>query len=219
MRPEPKIKPVPRPESSADRPHSESAFDGRGFVAGLPNLPGVYRMLAPDGAALYVGKAKDLKKRVGSYFSRSAQSPRIAMMVAQVGSILGRDFHYELIRHVSPFDEMSLQEGLEILADAGIVRNRAKIDAAVVNAKRFLEVQEEFGSEIRPVTPEPALLAAGDDAIAAVGQKLLYARVDFVRNEDAFRLMELELVEPSLYLRYGPGAAERFADAVASLLG
>ena len=63
------------------------AFDPKQFVGGLPNLPGVYRMLAADGAALYVGKAKDLKKRVGSYFSRSAQSPRTAMMVAQIGSI------------------------------------------------------------------------------------------------------------------------------------
>lgn len=63
------------------------AFDPKQFVGGLPNLPGVYRMLAADGAALYVGKAKDLKKRVGSYFSRSAQSPRTAMMVGQIGSI------------------------------------------------------------------------------------------------------------------------------------
>jgi len=79
-------------------------------------------------------------------------------------------------------------------------------------------VQEEHGSEIVLVEPEPALLVAGNAAIAAVGQKLLYARADFVRSEDTFRLMELELVEPSLYLRIDPGAPDRFADAVVSLL-
>ena len=62
-------------------------FDSRSFVSGLPSLPGVYRMLGQAGEALYVGKAKDLKKRVGSYFGRSAQSPRIAMMLSQVGSV------------------------------------------------------------------------------------------------------------------------------------
>ncbi len=80
-------------------------------------------------------------------------------------------------------------------------------------------VQEEHRSEILPVTPEPALLAAGDAAIAAVGQKLLYARVDLVRHEDVFRLMELELVEPGFYLRADSGAPERFAQAVAALVG
>ena len=79
-------------------------------------------------------------------------------------------------------------------------------------------VQEEHGSNIVPVTPEPALLAAGDAAIAAVGQKLLYARADFVRSGGTFRVMELELVEPSLYLRIDAGAPDRFADAIASLL-
>lgn len=79
-------------------------------------------------------------------------------------------------------------------------------------------VQEEHGSKITLVTPEPALLAAGDAAIAAVGQRLLYARADLVRSEETFRVMELELVEPSLYLRIDAGAAERFADAIASLL-
>jgi hypothetical protein len=79
-------------------------------------------------------------------------------------------------------------------------------------------VQEEHGSEIRRITPEPALLAAGEAAIAAVGQRLLYARADFVRSGDGFRLMELELVEPSLYLRTDPAAPDRFADAVVSLL-
>jgi hypothetical protein len=79
-------------------------------------------------------------------------------------------------------------------------------------------VQEEHGSEIRPVTPEPALRAAGDAAIAAIGRRLLYARADLVRSGDTFRVMELELVEPSLYLRTEPGAANRFADAVVALV-
>lgn len=79
-------------------------------------------------------------------------------------------------------------------------------------------VQEEHGSEILLIEPEPALLAAGNAAIAAVGQKLLYARADIVRSDDTFRVMELELIEPSLYLRIDPTAPDRFADAVAALL-
>ena len=79
-------------------------------------------------------------------------------------------------------------------------------------------VQEEYGSTVVPITPEPALVAAGDAAVAAVGSKLLYARVDLVRSGDSFRVMELELVEPGFYLRTSDGAPERFADAIVSLL-
>jgi excinuclease ABC subunit C len=62
-------------------------FDPKTFVAGLPNLPGVYRMLGKGGEALYVGKARDLKKRVASYFQKQAASPRIHMMLTQVASV------------------------------------------------------------------------------------------------------------------------------------
>ncbi|HWA39783.1 MAG TPA: excinuclease ABC subunit UvrC [Burkholderiales bacterium] len=63
-------------------------FDPKAFVSGLPGLPGVYRMLGGAGEALYVGKARDLKKRVASYFNRNAgQSPRIQMMLSQVASM------------------------------------------------------------------------------------------------------------------------------------
>jgi hypothetical protein len=79
-------------------------------------------------------------------------------------------------------------------------------------------VQEEHGSEIRSITPEPALLAAGNAAIRAIGKKLLYARADLVRHGNEFRVMELELVEPALYLRMDPGAPDRFADAVIALI-
>ena len=62
-------------------------FDARELIASLPHLPGVYRMFDATGGALYVGKARDLKKRVANYFQKSGHEPRIAAMIAQVARV------------------------------------------------------------------------------------------------------------------------------------
>jgi excinuclease ABC subunit C len=59
-------------------------FDGKAFVRHLTQSPGVYRYFDADGELLYVGKAGNLKKRVGSYFLKPRMEPRIGAMVAQI---------------------------------------------------------------------------------------------------------------------------------------
>jgi len=68
------------------KPAPES-FDSRTFLSQLTTQPGVYRMYGGEGELLYVGKARNLKKRVGSYFLRASGNPRIESMVSQIRRI------------------------------------------------------------------------------------------------------------------------------------
>jgi excinuclease ABC subunit C len=62
-------------------------FDSSAFLATCSGHPGVYRMYDCDGKLLYVGKAKNLKKRLASYFRKTGQAPKTAALVARISQI------------------------------------------------------------------------------------------------------------------------------------
>ena len=66
------------------QPISQPSFDGKAFVKNLTSSPGVYRYFDDADELLYVGKAGNLKKRVGSYFLKPRMEPRIASMISQI---------------------------------------------------------------------------------------------------------------------------------------
>jgi excinuclease ABC subunit C len=69
------------------RSASPPPFDARAFLSQLTLEPGVYRMLGADGELLYVGKARNLRKRVSNYFLRASGDPRIESMVSQIARV------------------------------------------------------------------------------------------------------------------------------------
>jgi excinuclease ABC subunit C len=62
-------------------------FDYKTFLQNLTQQPGVYQMYDASGSILYVGKAKNLKKRVASYFRKSGLSPKTEALVSRIASI------------------------------------------------------------------------------------------------------------------------------------
>ncbi|WP_020562919.1 excinuclease ABC subunit UvrC [Methylosarcina fibrata] len=71
--------------ASTDIP--ENAFDAKGFIKNLTTRPGIYKMLNEEGEIIYIGKAKNLKNRVSSYFKSHSTSIKQQTMVARIAAV------------------------------------------------------------------------------------------------------------------------------------
>lgn len=100
-------------------PTSEG-FDIPAFLHTLTQRPGIYKMLDESGVVIYVGKAKNLKKRVSSYFLNKDAAPKQQAMVARIASIEVTVTHTEgealllesqLVKRIQPRYNISLRDG------------------------------------------------------------------------------------------------------------
>jgi glutathione synthase/RimK-type ligase-like ATP-grasp enzyme len=80
-------------------------------------------------------------------------------------------------------------------------------------------VQHEHGGTVHPHSPTPAEIGVAEATLAALPAPCAYARVDVVTGAAGPLLMEVELIEPQLFLDDGPGSADRFAAVLAGLAG
>ena len=81
----PRLSKVTTPAPDGDAP--AATFDATELLKSLPHRPGVYRMFDAAGEVLYVGKARDLKKRVSNYFQKTGHEYRIAAMIGHVARV------------------------------------------------------------------------------------------------------------------------------------
>jgi glutathione synthase/RimK-type ligase-like ATP-grasp enzyme len=79
-------------------------------------------------------------------------------------------------------------------------------------------VQQAYGGSIELLAPTAAQVAKATTYLQQFGPSTLYARIDGVMQHDTFVLMELEFIEPFLYLAYAPAATENFYQALLSQL-
>jgi len=108
-------------------------FDARSFVEGLPARPGVYRMLDAKNEILYVGKARSLKSRVGSYFQASNVQPKVQALVS-------RTHHMEVTITNSDTEALLLEFNL-------IKKHRPRFNVVLRDDKSFPFVHLETGHE------------------------------------------------------------------------
>ena len=117
---------------------------------------------------------------------------------------------------------MIVQPLIEEIANTGefsLLVFDGELSHAVVKRPKSgdFRVQPHHGGVTSPCTPPAGAERLAKQALAAAPAKATYARVDIIPDDEGtLRIMELELIEPSLFLLHAPNAAEQFAEALLS---
>lgn len=124
-----------------------------------------------------------------------------------------------------PLDDAILQPFLPAIGNEGelsflFIDGRFSHAVRKVAAADDFRIQPQFGGRFSAFDPDPSDRALAERIVAAAPAAPLYARVDLIRLPDhSLALMELELIEPDLYLDHGEDVASRLADAVLGRIG
>ena len=120
--------------------------------------------------------------------------------VSAIGDVLVQPFADE----VPQVGELSLTFFDGVFSHAAVKRARAG----------EFRVQTEHGGTVEATSVDPALVLQATHVVQSLDDRPLYARVDGVERGDAFLVMELELIEPNVFMAYHADAADRFAAAI-----
>jgi glutathione synthase/RimK-type ligase-like ATP-grasp enzyme len=145
--------------------------------------------------------------------------------VAQTGRYLlrvpprGLDAGQRHLDRLQPHEDMLIQPFLPGVTSSGEI-SIVFVEGALSHAVRKrpaageFRVHDDYGGTVEAAEPTAAELDVARRALGAVAEPLLYARVDLVAGPDGPVVMELELVEPDLFLAHAAHAAERLAQAI-----
>lgn len=197
--------------ASVLRWNADKGYLGRLWDAGAPAIPTVY-VDRPTPEDVVAAAARFGVDRLVVKPSVSASAFR-TILVSPGDPLDGGPQGAALIQPFLP--SVGTQGEVSLLYFAG------RFSHAVRKVARpgDFRVQPEYDSTVTGYVPMADELAAAERVLEAVEEPLLYARVDFVRDlEDKPALIEIELIEPDLYLGYEPEAGARFARAVRGAL-
>jgi hypothetical protein len=176
----------------------------------------------PDTIWLERGPAPDLTALVSSQpWGRAVVKPRISLSAHDTW-ITDRD---GAARDQERFARLAAERGVLVQEFVPEVMTAGELSLVYVDG-RFshavckragrddFRVQRQYGGSAEPVAASAVALSGAARALAAVPGPWLYARVDGVERNGRFLVMELEVIEPELFLVWSADAARRFADAI-----